>query len=710
MRIESSIYINKDIKTVYETIYDVEGYPRFMLNVEKVKILEDTGITRLSDWSINVNETLIAWQQKDQCDAIAHEIKFSGLKGDLVNLSGLWQVTEINSSRVNLKLSVTLDLSGIIKLRYTDDFIEKKVRVILTSTLRAFKKRIDSGLEVSQGAVIISDLVNFKNRYGKNIVGYFDHQRMWTSEMPFIILPPGYGETKRDTLSTSYYLVKNGFNCIRYDATDHVGESEGSVVNTTLSKKKTDLLSTIDYVEQRFKTSFVTVVATSLANRIAIKAASEDTRIILLIGVVGVVNVQETLKAVYKEDMLEAFLKGEKWGETDVLGLKVNFENFLESAVKDDFHDLNSTAHDLSKLKIPVIFFVGEKDIWVKAEDVQFVFEKSQGKVKELHIIPEAMHQLKENPKVAQTVLKQIVTCCSKYLSAGNLSFENTIEPSIREIAMQNRIEKDRLKLKGVFALSSEKDFWAEYLTSFSIIFKVPDFREYLTLLSISLNGIKDGDQILDAGCGVGHFGAWLIYEIIRNNSAMHDIKLYSKSTYYGIDFVTSALETARNQHQKMKNEFLKERGLTSQDVQAFLPSKYQECDLNFDLPFEDCSFDKICNSLVLSYLNDPLLTAREFLRVLKPGGRIVISSLKPFADLSEVYRHFISISKNEQEIMAARKLLSEAGKIKQKEGMGHYRFFGDKDIKLILLAAGAKKIKVFRSLGNQATVAVGIK
>ncbi|MGE5307931.1 MAG: hypothetical protein ACM3OC_02465, partial [Deltaproteobacteria bacterium] len=98
---------------------------------------------------------------------------------------------------------------------------------------------------------IISQLINFKNRNGREIIGYFDTDNGWGK--PFIVIPPAFGETKRDALKLAYCLVKNGFNVVRYDATDHVGESQGEMVNASFSKMKDDLLSVLDFIQTEYK-------------------------------------------------------------------------------------------------------------------------------------------------------------------------------------------------------------------------------------------------------------------------------------------------------------------------------------------------------------------------------------------------------------------------------------------------------------------------
>jgi len=104
-------------------------------------------------------------------------------------------------------------------------------------------------------------------------------------------------------------------------------------------------------------------------------------------------------------------------------------------------------------------------------------------------------------------------------------------------------------------------------------------------------------------------------------------------------------------------------------------------------------------------------LLLRELHRILKPRGRIIVTSLKPYADLSQIYRNFIDASRRTLiEIKEARKLLSSAGKIKQKESEGYYKFFNEEELKIIMRNSWFKKIKIYRSFGDQANVVIATK
>lgn len=77
-----------------------------------------------------------------------------------------------------------------------------------------------------------------------------------------------------------------------------------------------------------------------------------------------------------------------------------------------------------------------------------------------------------------------------------------------------------------------------------------------------------------------------------------------------------------------IQSEWLKSKGyqVTSIDVEKV----YEHAlvvDANKDLPFEDSSFDLIWCSEVIEHLNDPTHFRAEAMRLLKPGGKLVLTT-----------------------------------------------------------------------------------
>lgn len=110
--------------------------------------------------------------------------------------------------------------------------------------------------------------------------------------------------------------------------------------------------------------------------------------------------------------------------------------------------------------------------------------------------------------------------------------------------------------------------------------------------------GLGAASRVLDVGCGVGHWGRVLLPHMA------------STTTLVGVDrepdWVVEA--TARAQARGL--------GERTRYVQGTVEA----------LPFEDASFDLVTCQTVIMHLRDPLAGLREMLRVLTPGGRILLA------------------------------------------------------------------------------------
>ncbi|GAB3695722.1 class I SAM-dependent methyltransferase [Nocardiopsis oceani] len=111
----------------------------------------------------------------------------------------------------------------------------------------------------------------------------------------------------------------------------------------------------------------------------------------------------------------------------------------------------------------------------------------------------------------------------------------------------------------------------------------------------VNLAGDVDGRRILDAGCGSGPLAAEL-----RARGA----------TVTGFDSSAEMVKLAR---QRLGED-----------------ADLRVADLDRPLPFVDGAFDDVVASLVLHYLRDWTGALAELRRVLKPGGRLVLSVNHP--------------------------------------------------------------------------------
>jgi malonyl-CoA O-methyltransferase len=140
-------------------------------------------------------------------------------------------------------------------------------------------------------------------------------------------------------------------------------------------------------------------------------------------------------------------------------------------------------------------------------------------------------------------------------------------------------------------AIRSGYDRWAEVYDHDSnplIALEEPVVRQAL--------GDVNGLAVLDLGCGTGRHALWLGAAGARVTA---------------VDFSEGMLSEARRKPGASAVRFLVH-------------------DLHRPLPFEAAAFDRIVSGLVLEHLSDLAAVFAEARRVLRPGGRAVVSAMHP--------------------------------------------------------------------------------
>ena len=526
-------------------------------------------------------------------------------------------------------------------------------------------------------------------------------------DAPIIILAPGYGESKRDYVPLAYYLAGNGFHVVRYDNVNHVGESDGVATQFRLQDMECDLETVVDYVATTWPGRPVGLVATSLAGRVALKVTGGTNRLKLLVLINGIMDVRHTLQAVHQEDLIGEHMAGIRKGVINILGLTIDADRWLKHAVSGDYSDLASTQRDVERLRTPLVLFHAEQDAWVDPASVKTIVAAAGACLRHSYVVPGALHRLQESPRKARMVYRQIAMSCWAELWSDRPLAKLT-EPSHREIGLQNRLERGRSKKARLMQKSDHVAFWKDYLDNFQTIPKVADFWRLMDHVYRLMGNCDGGERILDVGCGNGNFGVFLqLSQAFRQRYARWG--QFCVPDYVGVDFVPAALAQAaanfRQVEATLEEQF-------HEGLRAYMPMPMQLCraDLESPLPFPDGTFDRVVCNLVIGYLRDPLFTLGEYMRVLKPHGRLVVSNLKPYADLSAIYRNFVGMARTADEIEEGRRLLDNSGKIKEREGEGVFNFLYHSELEGLLRAAGAADRRVYSAFGNQALIAVAEK
>lgn len=140
------------------------------------------------------------------------------------------------------------------------------------------------------------------------------------------------------------------------------------------------------------------------------------------------------------------------------------------------------------------------------------------------------------------------------------------------------------------------KILWEIYAISYDKLTHLPFYKKLVEDVYKELD-VHERGVYLDAGCGTGE----LLRKIIDGK----------KVKAYGIDISRLMLKRAAKKLKNPENVIL---------VYG---------NLNQKLPFKDNFYDGITCIHTLYALENPKLILQEFYRILKPGGRLVVSDLK---------------------------------------------------------------------------------
>jgi ubiquinone/menaquinone biosynthesis C-methylase UbiE len=158
-------------------------------------------------------------------------------------------------------------------------------------------------------------------------------------------------------------------------------------------------------------------------------------------------------------------------------------------------------------------------------------------------------------------------------------------------------------------------------------------------------------------------------------------------------------------------------------DDLLFEALNFGECDTVLNLGFPENHYTRIVASLFISYLQNPDYALAECYRMLKPGGILVVSTMKPDSDISMMFTNYIrkvltpncregGEKTDESAMIGARAMLNEAAGLFELEEDGFFKFYTQKELASLLSNAGFAEINVLPSMGNppQALIATAKK
>lgn len=555
--------------------------------------------------------------------------------------------------------------------------------------------------------VSVRDILNSQGERIRAIVDTWGETR----GAPAIIIPPAWGRTKETTLPLAACLLaafrraKQPVVIVRFDGIRKRGESfkDPECAQTgkdhhrfTFSQGVRDIRAVIDdfVADPAFAPSKVALVSFSAASIESRRAVATDERIHGWVSVVGAPDLQSMMRVISGGvDFAAGLEKGMRFGIQEILGFEVDMDYAGLDAFQHRLTYLEDARRDMAAISAPVTWISGRYDAWMDRERVRDILSRGDATNRRLIEVPTG-HMLSTSSEALETF--QLVAAEVSEMLLGR-PVPRAL-PDLSDLAKRSQAERARLPTRQIDLHA----FWRDYLIgsdaalSFELMTSISPYED---LMKCQVEGLdlRAGDVVVDLGSGTGAFPRYLA---AKNGPSAHVI---------AIDYVREGLIRGR-------------AALASDEARqhvCFLEANLDPSDGSAGLPLRSQAADSVLASLLLSYVRKPAVLLREAYRVLRPGGRLVVSTLCRDADMSKLYRDGLqelragracevlpSISSDEIE-RSARAYLNEASRLLDLEEAGVFRFMDPEELGALVRSVGFSEVTTVRSLGNPSQAVV---
>jgi ubiquinone/menaquinone biosynthesis C-methylase UbiE len=650
-------------------------------------------------------------------------------------------VTPISENRVKVGLKFHVDRQPFELKRADADINDHNKAPFISQITQTAKIVLEAGENVLKRVLGIHpriQLARYYNKKGEEIVAVvnttFDIKKTDRKvSAPVVIIPPAFARRKETTgllamtIVETFKKYKQDVVVIRFDGIRCLGESYNDkecrtngkeMVHYTLTQLADDIGTTVEYAKKNraFFSSGIVIISFSMASVAARKAVLSDKGkdIRCWISCMGASDPDDLMKnSTGGIDYLTRFRQGEKLSVKQVLGHMVNLDNYCRDIELNNMADLEDARRDMAKLEIPITWIYGKFDYWINKNRIYDIMSiKSRG-LRQVYEVPWG-HIVRTSDEAIE-VFKLITKCVWKQLYHSDVVPRI---PSSVQRGVQEKAEWSRVRQKDIDFM----DYWRTYLLGqekeelgFDLISLTDEYIELMEK-QVELLQIRDTDLVIDLGGGTGNF---IQCYLEKGPISGPSVDPRRSAKIIMVDFVKEALLKARQKHK----ESIGAAGRSLSDL-GYITADLDSVGRPLKLPFRDHSIDKILASLFISYIKTPKITLRECFRILKPGGKIVLSSLKPDTDMSKPIHALIEKiktqddlphfkDKNKEELLiAVQHYINSAAYLTDLEEEKTFKFYNAEELSGLLKDSGFTHIQMFETFGNprQGLIAIGYK
>lgn len=558
--------------------------------------------------------------------------------------------------------------------------------------------------------------VSYRNRADEEICALVD--RFGPSDAgTVVVVPPAWGRTKESflalarTLVASFERAGEPIVVLRFDGTNRRGESYideacrnpgDEYLRFRFSRAVEDITASVEFAKKEFNPRRIVLVAFSLGAIEARRAIALDggANIHGWVSVVGMVDLQSGLRTVSGGvDFALGQSVGVEFGRHELVGVVADMDWTGRDAFEHDLVFFEDAKRDMAQIDLPITWIHGRFDSWMELERVRSLMAAGPPARRKLIEIPSG-HQMRSSWEALETF--QLIASEVGRMALGRSLI--AVTPDVVDLDRRTRAERERRPKTDL----DSRAFWADYLLGrdrsfgFELMSATGEYREFMNA-QIEWLALRSGQRVLDLGGGVGDLS-------VRLAEDHRDLDLHLTH----IDLVPGAL--ARSRHRVAAVGC---GALSIVRVAADL-------DLVGDrgLPLREGIYDAVLASLFLSYLERPAELLRAIAGVLRPGGRLVLSSMRRDADISRIYvnalaelppdrrlAHFGPESARQFE-QIQRVFLNDAATLVRLEEEGRFRFYDAEELETMIRDAGLVPLASRQAFGSppQAVITCAIR
>ena len=583
-------------------------------------------------------------------------------------------------------------------------FSEREINRVMAQHLDVSTNRFLYGENTS----IISTRRECRNARHQVIVGADDHVRDQISpSTPILLIVPGFGLTKSDYLPLSYHLAANRFRTLRYDHTNHVGQSDGNIAQLTLRGMQTDLQNVLAFVHATWPTAPIAILAEDLAARVAIKVLARHTAAARLFLLNPVLDIETALSTSFPHEVIDGHRNASPRRGANLWGLNVNVDQFIADAIAGGYIDKASSAADIARLATPPVMFTSPRF----NRSLEHMFGSQSQSLRAMGstpvVIPLQIDISGESGAWDERHLAAFRTIC-KVLSAPTRDNQPALRVrslQMRDVHQQRRLEQERIRIRHHVSQATREALSVAYLAQLSQFEQLPNYRILINELHQRLLPLDPGGTVLDIGCGMGDFAQAMLTNSIYRMSHQGGAPVVPLR-YIGLDVSHETLKLAQQRVQTFGHELL-HTVKTAIPISQFLETYWVQTNRTAALPIIDGSIDRVLCQLALPFTVSPLDCLRQSLRVLHPDGTAIVTCFQPQTDLSILFRQHYRATGVDESSPEAQIVLHFLGRVREAIRQGILHHYERNEFASLLSHAGARVIQIYPALENQLLLAI---